>query len=58
MFYQHYLRNNKATFIACNPEQVYAAILEFSKNKDHSTYSRRILEISLTWFLYGYIGNA
>ena len=33
MFYQHYLGNNKPTFLACNPEQVYAAILEFSKNK-------------------------
>ena len=34
MFYQHYLGNNKPTFFACNPEQVYAAILEFSKNND------------------------
>ena len=34
MFYQHYLGNNKPTFLACNPEQVYAAILEFSKNND------------------------
>ena len=29
MFYQHCLGNNKPTFLACNSEQVYAAILEF-----------------------------
>ena len=46
MFYQHYLGNNKPTFFACNPEQVYAAILEFSKNNDLFQNSRRILEIS------------
>ena len=34
MFYQHYLGNNKPTFLACNPEQVYVAILEFSKDND------------------------
>ena len=34
MFYQHYLGNNKPTFLACNPKQVYAAILKFSKNND------------------------
>ena len=34
MFYQHYLGNTKPAFPACNPEQVYAAILEFSKNND------------------------
>ena len=40
----------KPTFLACNPEQVYAVILESSKNSDvlqnRQTYSRRILEIS------------
>ena len=50
MFQQHYLGNKKPTFLACNPEQVYATILEFSKNNDlfqnRQTYSRRILEIS------------
>ena len=34
MFYQHYLGNNKPTFLAYKPKQVYAAILEFSKNND------------------------
>ena len=34
MFYQYYLRNNKPTFLAFNPEKVYAAILEFSKSND------------------------
>ena len=34
MFYQHYLENNKPAFLACNPKQVYAAILEISKNND------------------------
>ena len=50
MFQQHYLGNKKPTFLACNPEQVYATMSEFSKNNDHfqnrQTYSRRILEIS------------
>ena len=32
MFWQHYLGNKKPTFLACNPEHVYAAILEFSKH--------------------------
>ena len=32
MFYQHYLGNNKPTFLVCNPAQVYAAILEFSRS--------------------------
>ena len=34
MFYKHYLGTNKPTFLACNPKQVYPAILEFSKNND------------------------
>ena len=58
MFYQHYLGNKKPTFLARNPEQVYAAILEPSKNNElfqnRQVYPRRILEISeisLTWFL-------
>ena len=41
---------SKPTFLACNPEQAYAAILESSKNSDvlqnRQTFSRRILEIS------------
>ena len=53
MFYQHYLGNKKPNFLACNPEKVYAIILEFSKSNDlfqnHQTYSRRILEISLNF---------
>ena len=50
MFWQHYLRNKKPTFLACNPEQGYAAILGFSKNNDlfqnRQIYSRQILDIS------------
>ena len=53
MLYQHYLGNNKSTFLAYNPELVYAATLEFEKNNDlfqnHKTYSRQILEISLNF---------
>ena len=41
----HYLGNKKSTFLACNTEDVYAAILEFTKNNDlfqnRQTYSRR-----------------
>ena len=33
MFY-HYLGNKKPTFLACNLEQAYAIILEFSRNND------------------------
>ena len=32
MFWQHYLKNRKTIFLACFPEQVYAAILESLKN--------------------------
>ena len=50
MFWQHFLGNKKPTFLPCNPEQVYATILEFSENNDlfqnRQTYSRRFLEIS------------
>ena len=50
MFQQHYLGNNKPTFLTCNPEQVYAVILESSKNNDffqnRQTYSCVILEVS------------
>ena len=65
MFQQHYLGNKKPTFLACNTEQVYAAILESSKINDlfqnRQIYSRRIFEISkisLTWFLKGCKCNA
>ena len=34
MFWQHYLGNKKPTFLALNPKQVYAAILESSKNNE------------------------
>ena len=34
MFKQHYLANKKPTFLVCNPEHGYGAILEFSKNND------------------------
>ena len=41
--------NKKPTFLACNLEHVYAAILEYSKNNDlfqnRQTYFRQILEI-------------
>ena len=50
MFWQHYLENNKLTSLACNLKQVYAAILESSKNNDlfqnRQICSRWILEIS------------
>ena len=50
MFQQHYLGHKGPTFLACITEQVYAAMLEFSKNEDlfqnRQTYSHRILEIS------------
>ena len=32
MFWQNYLENKKPTFITCMSEQVYAAILEYSKD--------------------------
>ena len=49
--YKHVLVANKTpTLLTCNPEQVYDAILEFSKNNDLfqncQTYSHQILEIS------------
>ena len=34
MFEQYCLGNKKPTFLASNPEQVYAAILKSSKNND------------------------
>ena len=34
MCWQHYLENKKPTFLACIPDQVYAAILESLKNND------------------------
>ena len=50
MFQQHYLGNKKPTFLACNNEQIYAAILESSKIKDllqnRNMYSRGIFETS------------
>ena len=60
MFQPHYLGNKKTTFLACNFEQVYAAILESSKNitiffrTAESTLagSMKFPEISMTWFLY------
>ena len=49
MFSQHYLGNKKPTFLACNSEHVYAAILKSSKNDDlfqkRQFYSRQTLEI-------------
>ena len=55
MFWQHCQENKKLTFLACIPEQIYAASLEPSKNKNlfqnRRAYFRRILEISSTWFL-------
>ena len=50
MFQQHYLGNKKPTFLACNTEQIHAAILESSKIKDLlqdcQIYSRWIFETS------------
>ena len=50
MFLLHYLGNKKSTFLACNTEQVHAAILESSKTNDllqnHQIYSHRIFETS------------
>ena len=44
------LENKKPTFLGCNPEQIYAAFIEFSKINDLfqkcQTYSHRIHEIS------------
>ena len=34
MLWQHYLENKKPTFLACILEQVYATILESSKNNN------------------------
>ena len=34
MFLLHYLETKKPNFLACIPEQVYAAILESSENND------------------------
>ena len=50
----HYLGNKEPIFPACIPEQVYAAILESSKNNDlfqsRQNYSRRIPQIFMAWF--------
>ena len=50
MSWQHYLENKKTNFLTCLPEQVYAAILESSKNIDlfqnRQTYSFQVLENS------------
>ena len=55
ILWQHYLENKKPTFLACIPKQIYAAILESSKNNDlfqnHQNYFRCILKISIAWFL-------
>ena len=65
MFQQYYLGNKKPTFLARNPEQVYAVILEFSKNNDlfrtgkpTLTGFQKFPKISLTWFLYDCKCNA
>ena len=57
-FKQHYLGNKKPIFLACNTEQVYAAILESSEINDlfqnrqiYFAGSLEFPEISLTWFL-------
>ena len=59
IFQQHYLGNKKLTFLACNNNQVYAAILEFPKimiffRTAKPTLARflKYPEISLIWFLY------
>ena len=56
IFWQHYLENKKPTFLACISKQVYAAILESSKNNNlfqkHEAYSYQILEVSLARLLY------
>ena len=54
MFQQYYLGNSKPAFLASNLEQVYAAILESSKNSDlfqnRQTCSARFPEISQNFF--------
>ena len=54
MFQHHYLGNKKPTFVACNIEQVYTAILESSKINDllqnREIYSRRIFETFRNFF--------
>ena len=44
MFWQYCLGNKKPTFLACNTEQVYAAILDLQKLKECSDES-----LSLFW---------
>ena len=53
MFWQRYLENKKPTFLACIPQQDYAAILESSKNNDQNRqmHTPQILDILLAWFL-------
>ena len=65
IFQQHYLGNKKSTFLACNTNQVYAAILEFPKimiffRTAKPTLARflKYPEISLICFLYDCKCNA
>ena len=48
MFWHYYLEKKKPTFLTCIPKQVYAVILESSKNDDlfqnRRTYFCQILE--------------
>ena len=58
MFQHHYSGNKKPPFLASNSKQVYAAILESSKNNDFFRIAKSTLtgflkfpEITSTWFL-------
>ena len=43
IFWQHYLENEKSTFLACLPEHVYATILESSKTNDFFSELQKLL---------------
>ena len=54
MSWQHYLENKKPTFLACTSEQVYAAILESSKNKDLFRATKHTLAGSLKFHWHAF----
>lgn len=43
IFWQHYLENEKSTFLVCLPEQVYATILESTKTNDFFSELSKLL---------------
>ena len=54
MFWQHYLENKKPTFLACIPEQVYAANSESSKNNAFFKTAKRTLAGFLKFAWHGF----